>query len=286
MSDDFQGWYFKCQTEDRTLSVIPAIHRCGGTRSCSVQVITDDGNWNVPFPGDSLFLPKGLLAVIGENHFSEAGMRLCLRGEGLNAGGSVQFQNLTPLRYDIMGPFRYVPWMECRHSVFSMRHTVNGTLWVNGTEYRFRDGVGYLEGDRGRSFPCSYLWTQCSFEEGALMLSVADVPLGKIRFTGVIGVVLWRGREYRLATYLGARAVKIQGGSVIIRQGNRTLAAQLLERRGRPLRAPTMGAMTRTIHESVSCRAHYRFQVGERTLFSFTSDRASFEYEYPERPHA
>lgn len=40
------------------------------------------------------------------------------------------------------------------------------------------------------------------------MLSVADIPVMGLRFTGIIGVVLWRGKEYRLATYLGAKVVE------------------------------------------------------------------------------
>ena len=52
------------------------------------------------------------------------------------------------------------------------------------------------------------------------MLSAADIPIAGIHFTGIIGVVLWKGREYRIATYLGARAVKIENGTVRIVQGN------------------------------------------------------------------
>lgn len=42
------------------------------------------------------------------------------------------------------------------------------------------------------------------------MLSVADIPMAGIHFTGIIGAILWMGKEYRIATYLGARVVKIQ----------------------------------------------------------------------------
>ena len=42
------------------------------------------------------------------------------------------------------------------------------------------------------------------------MLSIAEIPLGGFHFTGVIGIVLLHEREYRLATYLGAKAVKIE----------------------------------------------------------------------------
>lgn len=74
-------------------------------------------------------------------------------------------------------PFKYVPFMECRHSVWSMRHSVSGTVYINGQEYSFQNAWGYWEGDRGHSFPKEYLWTQCCFDGGSLMLSVAEIPI-------------------------------------------------------------------------------------------------------------
>jgi len=79
------------------------------------------------------------------------------------------------------------------------------------------------------------------------MLSVADIPFAGMHFTGIIGVVLWKGKEYRLATYLGAKVVQIRNGSVRIVQRGLELEASLLEATGRPLKAPTVGSMTRTI---------------------------------------
>ena len=38
------------------------------------------------------------------------------------------------------------------------------------------------------------------------MLSVADVPVAGVHFRSVIGVVLWKGGKYRLATYLGGKS--------------------------------------------------------------------------------
>lgn len=77
---------------------------------------------------------------------------------------------------------------------------VNGKLLLNGKKYKFDDAVGYWEGDKGRSFPKEYLWTQSSFINGSLMLSVAEIPMLGTHFTGVIGVVFWNGRVYRFAT--------------------------------------------------------------------------------------
>ena len=113
------------------------------------------------------------------------------------------------------------------------------------------------------------------------MLSVADIPMAGIHFTGVIGAVLWQGKEYRMATYLGARVVQIQNKMVRVIQGSLELEVRLLEAAERPLKAPAKGDMVRTIHESASCRAFYRFRKKGRTLFAFETDRASLEFEYP-----
>lgn len=112
------------------------------------------------------------------------------------------------------------------------------------------------------------------------MLSVADIPMAGIHFTGIIGVVLWRGKEYRIATYLGAGVVRIQNKMVRVKQGSLELDVRLLEASERPLKAPAKGNMVRTIHESASCRAFYRFRKKGCTLFAFETDRASFEFEY------
>lgn len=280
MQGFFYGWYLKCQSDSQTLAVIPAIHQTGKIRTCSVQIITDNNAWTVPFPADMFRRSKGNI-LIGENRFGKSGIRLAINTPELNVRGKLGFGPFSPLKYDIMGPFSLVPFLECRHSVWSMRHSVCGTVYINDRKYSFQNTWGYWEGDSGRSFPKEYAWTQCLFPGGSLMLSVADIPLAGFHFNGVICVVLWQGREYRLATYLGARAVRIRNGTVRIIQGDLELEARLIERADSPLKAPTMGDMVRTIHESAACRARYRFRKGNCTLFAFETDRASFEYEYP-----
>lgn len=275
----FCGWYYRCQTERQTLAVIPSIHKAKGTKFCTIQLITNESSFHVQFP-DSTFQKNGSQISIGGNCFAANGISLDIRTPGLCATGDIRFGAFTPIQYDIMGPFRYVPFMQCRHIVYSMKHSVNGEFVINGVSYSFRDATGYLEGDRGCSFPREYTWTCCSFPEGALMLSVADIPLGCFRFTGVIGIVLLHGKEYRLATYLGARAVKIQAGEIVIQQGRFRLTVRPLEQSGHPLRAPISGAMTRTIHEHLSCRVYYRFEYSGVPLFEIEAPNAAFEYEY------
>lgn len=279
MHNFFYGWYLKCQSDMQTLAVIPAIHKTENKCTCSIQIITEDGAWIIPYAVDDFHQGRRVIKI-GNNRFGKRGFKLAIHTPELTAKGIIGFGPLSPLKYDIMGPFSLIPFLECRHSVFSMRHTVRGKIQVNGQEYDFSDAWGYWEGDQGRSFPSEYAWTQCCFADGSLMLSVADIPLAGFHFTGVICAVLYKNREYRLATYLGAKVMQIHRGRIRITQGDLELEARLLRRTGKVLKAPKEGDMVRTIRESVACSAFYRFRQGKRTLFEFETDGASFEYEY------
>ena len=86
------------------------------------------------------------------------------------------------------------------------------------------------------------------------------------------------GREYRLATYCGARVEQWDAGGAVIRQGKYRLAVELQEGCGCPLRAPAQGVMGRTIHESLRSSMRFRLWQGERLLLDHTDPWASFEY--------
>lgn len=279
MYNYFFGWYLKCQSDSQTLAVIPAIHQTSKKSSCSIQLITDENAWTIDFPAEAFRRAKKNINI-DQNQFSDKGIRLSIHTAELEAVGKLKFGPLSPLKYDIMGPFALVPFLECRHMVWSMQHSLHGTVHINGQKYFFENGKGYWEGDQGQSFPKRYAWTQCFLEGGSIMLSVADIPMAGLHFTGIIGVILWKGKEYRLATYLGAKVIWMEDGIIRIVQGDLELEAWLLETSARPLKAPTNGDMVRTIHESASCRAFYRFRKGNRTLFSLKTNQASFEYEY------
>lgn len=280
MRNYFCGWYLKCQNEQQTVAFIPAYHFTNGEKSCSLQVITDDGSWNVTFPFSEFRMCEFGVDIAG-NHFGRDGITIDLHTPQITAKGRLSFGPFSPIRGDIMGPFRFVPFMECRHSVFSMKHSVTGSLEINGIPYKFENGVGYMEGDRGYSFPKNYVWAQCCFPEGAVMLSVADIPLCGIHFTGVIGVIYYLGKEYRLGTYYGARAVSVQNGQVVIKQGSKMLTVKQLEKKSHPLAAPVGGSMSRTVRETASCKAYFHYREAGKTVFEFETDRAAFEYEYP-----
>ena len=279
MRSYFRGWYYRCQSDDQTFAVIPSIHKTRESSFCTIQLITDTEVFHVRFPYSAYEKDRRRIRI-GENRFGTDGITLDIQTPDLCACGSVRFGTFTPIRYDIMGPFKHVPFMQCRHSVYSMSHLVNGEIRINGTSFVFQDALGYIEGDRGFSFPGKYAWTQFSFTGGALMLSIADIPFGALHFTGVIGIVYLHGKEYRLATYLGAKAVKINPEEIIVRQGTFMLMVKPQDFSGYSLRAPVSGAMTRTIHEHPSCRVSYRFEDEGVPLLELDAHNAAFEYEY------
>ena len=84
-------------------------------------------------------------------------MCLQIERDELSLHGTVRCGPFTPLRSDIMGPFRFLPTMECAHGILSMAHPLEDSVTLNGKTLDFSGGVGYIETDRGRSFPDCYL---------------------------------------------------------------------------------------------------------------------------------
>ena len=277
----FEGWYFKCRTVDgRSLALIPAIHiGKNGEKNASIQVITEKQAWYLEYPASAFSAAVHVLSIqTGGSRFSREGLLLDLEGEGLSLRGRIGFGPFRCLKSDIMGPFRWLSRMECAHSVISMEHTLQGRAELNGCVLDFGGGTGYIEADRGSSFPSAYLWTQCGWPDGSLMLSIAAVPLVGRSFTGCICAIVLKGRELRLATYRGVRIQSWSPKGAILRQGRYRLKVELLEQEPQPLRAPAFGSMSRTVHESLCAKVRYRFWQGKSLLLDHTDSHAGFEY--------
>jgi hypothetical protein len=251
----FKGYYLKHENEGKTIAFIPGI--CDGKKF--IQVVTDEKSYWFDGFGGCSFSAKGAVIDIGD------------------IKGSIQYEKLTPLKYDIMGPFKYFP-MECRHGIISMWHRLSGQVSINGGIINLDGGLGYIETDSGVSFPKSYLWLHCNFmQDCSVSLSVADIPFAGIRFKGCICAVYHKGREYRLATYLGVQILCCTSELVILKQGKHLLVVNISPRKGHDLPAPQNGRMNRIITECLACPVRVRFFEGGRLLFDYSSDRASFE---------
>lgn len=279
----FEGWYLKHQRGEQMIAFIPALHAdIKGAWTASIQVITEQGSWCFPYPASQCKVSKKQFRIkIGNNLFTEKGIWIDLKSKEMSISGEVVYGPFTPLEKDIMGPFRFLPFLECNHGVISMMHKTYGSLIVNGARVTLNNGTGYIETDWGTSFPKEYLWTQCILGEenkGSIMLSAADVPIGRKSFRGCICAINFRGFTYRLATYLGASTVVYSEDEVVIKQGKLCLRVLKLGERSFGLNAPQKGSMSRTIRESPVCRVRYQLWKGGNTIFDITDNHASYEY--------
>lgn len=132
----FCGWYSRCQSEQQTLAVIPSVHQTKVSKFCTIQLITDTQSFHIHFPYSDFHKKDNQISISG-NQFEKEGITLDIHTPDLHVTGSARFGTFMPIKYNIVGPFRYVPFMQCRHSIYSMRPSVDGTLSINSTPYVF-----------------------------------------------------------------------------------------------------------------------------------------------------
>lgn len=264
----FEGWYFKHQAGDTMLALIPGQAESGAF----LQVMSTGGARQFSLP--SLTVSGGEIRA-GDCRFSREGVLLDLPG----LQGEIRYGRFTPLKSDIMGPFRFFP-MQCRHGVISMGHTIQGSVTLDGVPICLDGGQGYLEKDSGTSFPRAYLWMQCNDfpEECAIMVSIAQVPFAGLSFPGCICAIVYRGAEYRLATYRGVRIRAAEARHIRLSQGKLLLELDIAPSHpGHALQAPVRGVMSGRIRESCNALVHARLWENGRRVFDLRSSHAAYE---------
>jgi len=131
----FEGWYYKLLNADATeaYAFIPGIAMDeNGHQQAFVQVLDGKRLTASYHKFDAKdFVPKGgtFEVNVGNSFFSKDKIRLDLP----NATGTLNFQDLTPWSSswyspNIMGPFSFMPFMQCYHGILSMNHTIQGSL--------------------------------------------------------------------------------------------------------------------------------------------------------------
>jgi len=279
----FEGFYIKLVGKKDILAIIFGRNKCLEGSSSFIQIVTEDKPYaaNYPFHAEDLFERKHFKTRVNKNFADENGLLLDIETPDFVIKGSVNFGKFSKIKYDAMGPLKFWPKMECKHCIVSMEHSLEGQLTLNDKIYNFDGGIGYIEGDRGRSFPQKYFWSQCNDEinKVSVSASAAVIPYMAVKFTGTICIVHIKGKEYRFASYLGARVKRIDDKGLIIKQGKKLLQANVLDdKKGLPLNAPQNGKMSRIIHESLNRRIHYKLTINDSILFDFISNKAAYEF--------
>jgi len=281
----FEGWYFKQASKDDALVVIPGIFR--GTDSSEdtafIQLIHGSPPRSDYFAypiGEFTCHPRRFELCIGKNRFSLKEVQLDIPQIGLTA--ELYYSNHVPLKTNIvspsiMGPFSYIPGMQCNHGVLSLWHSVQGEVCCDGEKLLFDNADGYIEKDWGEAFPESWIWMQCGRDREVLMCAVARIPMKAFHFTGLIAVLYTGERQYRFATYNGARVLNIierkDSLTIELARGRYRLCIIARNTLFGSLKAPSKTGMDREIQESVSCIYDLSLCHGTQTIYS-----GHFEY--------
>ena len=268
----FEGWYFKCISQDRhhAIALIPGMAiDPDGQRHAFIQVINAESGqtWYFDYPFESFLAARDKLVIqVDTSLFQREGLALDIHHPTGSVTGQLRFSQIRefPVSWhtpSIMGPFQFVPGMECYHAVIHLSHRIDGQIHINGEVFDFDGGAGYLEKGYGRSFPQSYVWLQAShFGHGdaSFIFSRARIPWLGREFPGFFAYFTdFQGNTARFATYncskLSDWQVDPDSGtcSGILKgpAGQLKFSAQMVG--GGTLRAPVDGSMHREIIESI-----------------------------------
>ncbi|ULQ60115.1 hypothetical protein K7I13_01965 [Brucepastera parasyntrophica] len=276
--DFFEGWFFKHQNNEQGIAFIPGINITKeGEKKVFIQIITNTESFNVDYDANDFSVDKkDLFVKIGNSIFSDSGIKIDINTPEVICTGELNYGPITPINYNIMGPFSVFRNMECNHGVISMHHSVNGTLTLNGTVFSFENANGYIEKDWGYSFPETYTWLQCN-DDCSIMVSIATIPFFGLFFQGLISVIRYKNKEYRIATYNGGKVIYNNEKGLMIKKGTYTLKAEFSDTVSHPLKAPDSGNMSRIIRESISCKVNFEFARGKTLLFTAENRIAGYE---------
>ena len=291
----FEGWYYKnVSSTGDVVACIPGVSfQEQGDNHGFIQLIN---GWNsrtdfFRYPIDEcMFSDRDLDLRIGTSHFTENEMHLHIEQDGRSVRGDITFREKVRLQTSflspgIMGWYTFAPFMECYHGVVSLDHRLSGSLAIDDRSIDFAGGRGYIEKDWGTSFPSSWIWLQSnnfSSEGSSFMLSVARIPWIKSSFTGFLCVVYTRGREYRFATYTGAKIedLHVEGGNARVRISDGRYQLTVRAEQGAPagLKAPVNGGMDRIISESITSKMHVNLKTtGGRLIIDEVGEHAGME---------
>jgi hypothetical protein len=270
-SNYFEGWYYKLIDAEmkKAIAVIPGVSYGGGNeaRHAFIQVLDADECrvYYIRFDIADFSYNKDRFEVrIGRNYFSGSEIRLDINDVQLTMRGRLTFSNIiafpkTLLHPGIMGPYTFIPFMECRHGVINIHHEISGGLEISGGNFNFNGGYGYIEKDWGSSFPETWVWLQSNHfgaDDVTLMFSAAKIPWLGSSFPGFISFIRLGDRFELFATYTGAKMKKLSYGDkhleIVLSDKKSEMKIDAVHTAGGTLKAPKNGMMKEEISESIT----------------------------------
>lgn len=288
----FEGWYFKNSINNYSISFIPGININSENQNAFIQIITNNSSYFINYDIDDFKFNLNPFSIkIGKNIFSKDFIYLNIfdKKQNLKINGYINYEKNTNIKTNffnpnIMGPFSYVPHMECNHAILCMKNRTYGLLYINKKRINFNNGTGYIEKDWGISFPKSYVWCQGNnFQNSnsSFMLSIANIPFKFLEFKGIICVLKTNNKEFKFTTYNNTKLIenKIKKNSIFItlKRGNYYLTIKSENNSGQKLSAPIQGKMKKIIFENINSKITVTLKKNNKIIFSDTSINCGLE---------
>lgn len=288
----FEGWYFKNISDKKGISFIPGINIEGDNKKAFIQVITNNSSYFVNYNIDDFdFSTNPFYIKIKNNVFSKENVYIDIidKTQNLKINGNIKYTNskninVNNLNPNIMGPFSYVPFMECNHAILSMKNTAVGEIKINDDIIEFNKGSGYIEKDWGTSFPKSYIWCQGNnfkTKNASFMMAIANIPFKIFEFKGIICDLIIDNTECKFTTYNNTKLIDYVVDdellNITLKKGNYYLNIQSIYDKGLKLTAPVKGKMQKDILESISTTISVTLKLKEKIIFSDTSTNCGME---------
>ncbi len=286
----FEGWYFKQSNRKQSVAFIPGISITNKKKIAFVQIITNTSSYFVEYNSkDFSYSNHPFWIKIGNCFFSEEKIILDIVRKNLKVKGEFIYSNTNSLKKsffspNIMGPFSYLPFMECNHAIVSMNGDVTGKVEINNKTISLKRASCYIEKDFGISFPKEYVWLQGNNfreEDVSFMLSIASVPFKVFTFEGVIAVFKKGEVEYRFTTYQKVRVIEydISDGflNITLENDRFRLNVRSVHYKGQNLKAPIKGKMKKNVVESISANIKVTLEEGDEIIYSGMSKSCGLE---------
>ena len=258
----FFGKYYKFISESGfSFAIIIA----NSNEGHSIQLITNDNSYQI--------IDLESVKIINDNHFV-----FSIKQDDINLEGNLYLGTLNPLTKKVMGPFSYVPFMECRHDIYSMYHSVRGEIALNNNTIIFNDGIGYIEGDRGRNFPSKYIWYNSVTKDNTITIAIASIPIGFIKFTGVLCFIKNKDDEFYFCTWNRVKIKELNSGVIRLKKGKYELLVNISLNDGHKLKAPIKGSMVRYIKENIAIPSKYSLKYKDNVLLEIEDELSSCEW--------
>lgn len=288
----FEGWYFKNTNKENGISFIPGININENERKSFIQVITNKESYYVNYSIEEFkFSDNPFCVKIGKNLFSKTNLHIDIddRKQNLKINGDIKYTNSKNIKTNlfnpnIMGPFSYIPFMECNHAILCMKNKTYGKININGNKINFDDGIGYIEKDCGCSFPKNYIWCQANNfknSKASFMLSIANIPFKAFNFRGVICDLIIDDDEYKFTTYNNSKIIKYNVNdkylNITLKKGEYNINIKSKYDKGLNLKAPVKGKMDKYIFENINSKIDITLKKDSQIIFEDTSYNCGLE---------